>query len=171
MRALAALGGRWPPIVVTAAIRAIVDGVHRYHAAKLLNLSFIPCMICDVSDADRFVESVRRNLEQGLPLTLPDRKHAARVILGLHEEWSDRRVAVFVVSTMELSLISGRLLVQVAKISNLTSGAGEMGGNDQWTGANWGPCPAGFRIRAACFAAPHSRDIGRFTRDGTRPEK
>ncbi len=93
VRALAALGGRWPPIVVSCSNWAIVDGVHRYHAAKLLNLSFIPCMICDVSDADRFVESVRRNLEQGLPLTLRDRKHAARVILGLHEEWSDRRVA------------------------------------------------------------------------------
>jgi ParB-like chromosome segregation protein Spo0J len=93
VRALAGLGGRWPPIVVSCSNWVIVDGVHRYHAARSLNLSFISCMISDVSDADRFVESVRRNLEQGLPLTLRDRKHAARVILGLHEEWSDRRVA------------------------------------------------------------------------------
>ena len=170
VQTLAALGGRWPPIVVTCSNWVIVDGVHRYHAAKPLNLSFMPCTISEVSDADRFVESVRRNLKQGLPLTLGDRKHAAGVILGLHEEWSDRRVA-------ELCSIHH------GTVADLRPGACPSGENlrlDKRRGrdgrerpvdrrATTGSRPAGSRIRTACFATPHSRDIGRFTRDGTVP--
>jgi hypothetical protein len=40
-----------------------------------------------------FIEAVRRNVAHGLPLTLADRKGAARQILGIHSEWSDRRIA------------------------------------------------------------------------------
>jgi hypothetical protein len=41
---------------------------------------------------EAFVESVRRNVDHGLPLTLADRRRAAHRVLAGHPDWSDRRI-------------------------------------------------------------------------------
>jgi hypothetical protein len=83
----------WPPLLVRRSDNTIVDGHYRFHAAKLMGLSRIECVYFDGDEAGVFIEAVRRNVDHGLPLTLADRKCAARRILGMHPEWSDRRIA------------------------------------------------------------------------------
>jgi ParB-like chromosome segregation protein Spo0J len=83
----------WPPLLVRRSDNTIVDGHYRFHAAKQMGLSRIECLYFDGDETEVFIEAVRRNVDHGLPLTLADRKGAARQILGMHPEWSDRRLA------------------------------------------------------------------------------
>src|ERR1700730_6135665 len=83
----------WPPIVVMRSTREIVDGVHRYQAAKLLGRSSMRCIFFDGSAQDAFVESLRCNVRHGLPLSLRERERAAARAYELHPEWSDRSIA------------------------------------------------------------------------------
>jgi ParB-like chromosome segregation protein Spo0J len=97
VRLLIESGGRWPPIVVwdggsTASGFVVVDGAHRLEAARRLGSSVIRAIPFFGTSEEMFVESVRRNIEHGLPLTLEDRRWAARRLLSWHREWSDRRV-------------------------------------------------------------------------------
>jgi ParB-like chromosome segregation protein Spo0J len=85
--------GKWPPIVVRRGDNAIIDGNYRYLAACRLGYTHIECMYFDGGDEDAFLEALRRNLTHGLPLSLEDRKRAARLLLQSHPEWSDRRIA------------------------------------------------------------------------------
>jgi ParB-like chromosome segregation protein Spo0J len=86
------LAGSWPPLLVTSR-GDIIDGHYRYAAAQRLGLTDLVCTVFDGDGFDAFVEGVRRNIPQGLPLALRERKAAARRILTMHPEWSDRRVA------------------------------------------------------------------------------
>jgi hypothetical protein len=83
----------WPPLLVRRSDHTIIDGHYRFHAAKQMGLSRVECVYFDGDESDVFIEAVRRNVDHGLPLTLADRKCAARQILGMHPEWSDRRIA------------------------------------------------------------------------------
>lgn len=91
--ALKELAGDWPPIVVSATDRSVIDGLHRVHAALALGLSRLPCVFFVGAEDDAYAEFVRRNTTHGLPLTLREREGAARHILGRRPEWSDRRLA------------------------------------------------------------------------------
>ncbi len=93
VRTLVTTDGDWPPLLVTRHEGLIIDGVHRYEAAKLLHWKTIPCVRLEMTPAEAFVEAVRLNAAHGLPLTLKDRRHAAQVILASHGDWSDRRIA------------------------------------------------------------------------------
>jgi hypothetical protein len=89
--------GGWPPIVVwsgegPASGFVVVDGAHRLEAARRLGRSVIRAVPFFGTSEEVFVESVRRNIEHGLPLTLEDRRWAARRLLSWHWDWSDRRV-------------------------------------------------------------------------------
>ena len=86
------LDGAWPAVVITRAGR-IVDGNYRYRAAQRLGHGYLDCTFFDGSDAEAYIESVRRNSSQGLPLSLDERRTAAARILVLEPDWSDRRVA------------------------------------------------------------------------------
>jgi hypothetical protein len=90
-RALAEFDGEYPPILVTRE-RTVVDGLHRVQAAKHQGRREMCCEIFDGSDTDAFVEFVRRNVVHGLPLTLAERRTAARRILHEKPDWSDRRI-------------------------------------------------------------------------------
>jgi ParB-like chromosome segregation protein Spo0J len=90
---LVALGGSWPPIVVTRTGRLVVDGAHRVAAARRLGLARLEAVLFDGSRDDVFIEFVRRNITHGLLLTLAERKRAAIRVLRVHPRWSDRRVA------------------------------------------------------------------------------
>jgi ParB-like chromosome segregation protein Spo0J len=89
---LSQLDGRWPPILVTRD-HAVVDGAHRFHAAKRSGLTDIACEYFDGSPEDAALEFVLRNVRQGLPLSLSEREEGASKLLDLHEDWSDRRIA------------------------------------------------------------------------------
>jgi ParB-like chromosome segregation protein Spo0J len=83
----------WPPIVVWGDERLVIDGAHRVEAARRLGRSRISVTRFLGSRDEAFVESVRRNVAHGLPLSVGDRRRAAVQVLHRHPEWSDRRIA------------------------------------------------------------------------------
>ncbi|GAA0573361.1 ParB N-terminal domain-containing protein [Paractinoplanes ferrugineus] len=83
-----------PPIVVQRSSRRVIDGLHRVRAAQLRGEQRIRGRYFDGDDADAFVLAVRLNVRHGLPLSLADRKAAARHILHQYPGWSNRAVAV-----------------------------------------------------------------------------
>ena len=90
---LVLLGGVWPPILVDQADGRVIDGAHRVAAARRLGLARLPVEWFDGRPDEAFVEFVRRNVTQGLVLSIAERKQAALRILEDHPIWSDRRVA------------------------------------------------------------------------------
>ncbi|MFD7135922.1 hypothetical protein [Streptomyces sp. NPDC059894] len=91
-RALAE-SGEFPPILVHRPTMAILDGVHRFHAAHLRGDTHIAVRFCDEPLEKAFVRTVRENVRHGLPLTFSDRTAAAGRLLTAHPHWSDRYVA------------------------------------------------------------------------------
>lgn len=85
--------GHWPPILVTRAGRTLVDGYHRYGAARMLGHSRISCVYHEGDEDSAYVEAVRLNVSHGLPLCMADRESAVGRILEIRPEWSDRRIA------------------------------------------------------------------------------
>jgi ParB-like chromosome segregation protein Spo0J len=93
VRVLAEQDGEWPPILIWGPNNQVVDGCHRVAAARLLGQARIPAIRYEGSAEDAYLESVRSNVAHGLPLSLDDRREAARRVLVAHPEWSDRRTA------------------------------------------------------------------------------
>ena len=90
---LVELRGDWPPIVVWGERNLVVDGAHRMAAARRLGYTRVGAVRFAGTADDAYLESVRRNIDHGLPLSLEDRRRAARRVLSRHPEWSDRRIA------------------------------------------------------------------------------
>ncbi len=90
---LVEMAGQWSPILVWGEQNLVVDGWHRLAAARRLGLSRVPAMRFAGSKDDAYLESVRRNIVHGLPLSLEDRRRAACRVLERHADWSDRRIA------------------------------------------------------------------------------
>ncbi|WP_318306149.1 ParB/RepB/Spo0J family partition protein [Amycolatopsis solani] len=82
-----------PPIVVHRATTQVIDGLHRVRAAQSRGETTIAAVFFDGDVKEAFVLAVKLNAMHGLPLTLADRKAAAREILFLYPQWSDRRIA------------------------------------------------------------------------------
>ncbi|KAA9374897.1 hypothetical protein F5972_29840 [Microbispora cellulosiformans] len=82
-----------PPIVVQRGTNRVIDGIHRVRAARLRGEWAIRARYFDGDDAGAFVLAVESNVRHGLPLSLADRKSAARRILREHPGWSNRAVA------------------------------------------------------------------------------
>jgi hypothetical protein len=93
VRTLAQLEGHWPPLLVNRSDLTIIDGAHRFHAARMLGHTRVWCIYFDGDREEAFLEAIRRNTRHGLPLTLREREDAAAQLLGLHRDWSNRRVA------------------------------------------------------------------------------
>ncbi len=75
---LASDPGEWPPLMVSpngAGGYYIIDGFHRYEAARRLGLKEVRCV---VQEAAGYPEAFEANLRHGLPLSLEDRKAYAR---------------------------------------------------------------------------------------------
>jgi ParB-like chromosome segregation protein Spo0J len=83
----------WPPIVVWGEDSLVIDGFHRVEAARRLGRRNVTAVRFMGSAEEAFMESVRRNVNHGLPLTVGDRRRAARRVLTRNPEWSDRRIA------------------------------------------------------------------------------
>jgi ParB-like chromosome segregation protein Spo0J len=116
--ALAELQGQWPPILVARCDGTVIDGYHRAAAARSIGWSKLPAFLFDGTADDAFVEAVRRNVEHGLPLTIEERKAAARRMLAAHSDWSDRRIA-------EVCALSGRTLARLRAAAGYRTDNGE----------------------------------------------
>jgi hypothetical protein len=88
--------GKLPAITVHRATMKIIDGAHRYRAALAMGRESIAVRFFEGAESEAFVLSVYANVTHGLPLTLAERKSAARRMLKLHPQWSDRRIAATV---------------------------------------------------------------------------
>jgi ParB-like chromosome segregation protein Spo0J len=93
VRALAEAGEALPPVLVHRATMRIIDGTHRWHAARLRGEEEIRVRFFDGDEASAFVLAVRTNIAHGLQLSLADRKAAASKIVELYPDWSNRLVA------------------------------------------------------------------------------
>jgi ParB-like chromosome segregation protein Spo0J len=82
----------WPPIVVWGEGLVIVDGCHRVESARRLGRYTVAAVRFLGSPEEAFIEAVRRNVIHGLPLSVADRRRAARRVLVRNPEWSDRRI-------------------------------------------------------------------------------
>jgi hypothetical protein len=91
--ALAEIPHRWPPIVVAAETMLVIDGVHRVAAARQLGMTSIAARFFHGDDHEAFVEAVTGNVKHGLPLSLAERRWAARRLVGTRPERSDRAIA------------------------------------------------------------------------------
>jgi DNA-binding CsgD family transcriptional regulator len=69
--------GTWPPLLISPDGDGfvIIDGFHRREAAQRLGLAALPCVVVPGAG---YPEAVAANLRHGLPLSLTDRKEAAR---------------------------------------------------------------------------------------------
>ena len=94
VRTLAELDRPWPPLLVHRQTYRVIDGMHRLLAARLRGDLVIEARLHDCAESDAFVLAVLANLTHGLPLSLSDRKAAARRIVDSQPTWSDRRIAV-----------------------------------------------------------------------------
>ncbi|MEV7550243.1 ParB/RepB/Spo0J family partition protein [Amycolatopsis sp. NPDC089917] len=92
-RVLAEADAPLPPILVHRPTMRVIDGLHRLQAAKLKNAAAIDARFFDGDEQAAFILAVKSNVTHGLPLSLADRKTAARRILEARPQWSDRAIA------------------------------------------------------------------------------
>ncbi len=81
-----------PPILVERSTSTVIDGVHRVLAARMLGRTTIAARFFEGTHEEAFLEAVRSNIAHGKPLTLAEREAAAKKVLGMHSDWSDRLV-------------------------------------------------------------------------------
>ena len=93
IRMLAEVDGDTGPILVHRPTMRVIDGTHRLRAAALKGSTRVTVRLFDGDEADAFVLAVHLNIRHGLPLTLDERKAAARRIVSSHPHWSDRAIA------------------------------------------------------------------------------
>ncbi|WP_228541423.1 ParB/RepB/Spo0J family partition protein [Nocardia sp. XZ_19_369] len=82
-----------PAIIVHRPTMRVIDGAHRLAAALGLGHETIAVKFFDGSEDDAFVLAVHANVAHGLPLSLAERKAAARRLVLSHPQWSDRLIA------------------------------------------------------------------------------
>lgn len=82
-----------PPILVHRRTMRVIDGMHRLRAAQVRGDDTIGARFFDGDDEVAFRLAVEANVTHGLPLTLTERKAAARRIVLSHADWADRAIA------------------------------------------------------------------------------
>jgi uncharacterized protein YerC len=89
------LEAEWPlpPILVHRDTNHVLDGFHRVSVAKIKKIDEILACYVGGSLDSAFIAGIRANVTHGLPLSLADRRTAARRILLTHSDWSDRAIA------------------------------------------------------------------------------
>jgi hypothetical protein len=92
VRALMQVHPDLPPIVVHRPTMRVIDGMHRLRAAHLRGDRLIRATFVAGSDEAAFVLAVQANISHGLPLSLDDRRTAARRIVRAFPHWSDREI-------------------------------------------------------------------------------
>ncbi len=92
-RLLAETAEPLPPIAVHRPTMRVIDGMHRARAAMLTGRESIDARLYDCSEDAAYVLAVKANVTHGLPLSLADRRAAAKRIIRINPQWSDRAVA------------------------------------------------------------------------------
>jgi hypothetical protein len=92
IQALVKVEGDLPPILVHRSTMRVIDGMHRLGAARLSGEPTIEVEFFDGSQDAAFLLSVEANITHGLPLSLEDRRAAARII-SMAPQMSDREIA------------------------------------------------------------------------------
>jgi ParB-like nuclease domain len=83
-----------PPIIVHRSTMQIIDGARRAAAAQRQHQETIAARFFEGSQDAAFVLAVVSNdVTHGVPLSLRERKAAAKRILGMNPDWSDRMIA------------------------------------------------------------------------------
>jgi ParB-like chromosome segregation protein Spo0J len=82
-----------PPILVDRRTMRVIDGTHRLMAAAVNHRPTIDVVFFDGDPADVFLRAVEANVTHGFPLSLNDRRAAARRIIASHRHLSDRAIA------------------------------------------------------------------------------
>jgi ParB-like chromosome segregation protein Spo0J len=82
-----------PPIVVHRQTMRVIDGMHRLRVAVQEGRELVEVIFFDGSDDEAFIRAVELNIKHGLPLSLSDRKAAARRILVADAALSNGAVA------------------------------------------------------------------------------
>lgn len=109
IRTLAGVFDELPPIIVHEATNQVIDGTHRVLAARQLGRSTICAVLRSGTVEDAFVEAVQANVTHGKPLSLSERRAAARRVLAMRPDWSDRRVsAVCGLSSQAVAAVRSR---------------------------------------------------------------
>ncbi|MEO7268817.1 MAG: hypothetical protein ABIW49_06390 [Knoellia sp.] len=103
------------PVLVERSTMKVVDGRHRITAARLRGQGSIRARLVEGSTTELFRLAVVLNATHGLPMTLPDRRAAATILLRHSPERSDRSIAVDV----------GLAAATVARLRRSSSAQGE----------------------------------------------
>lgn len=75
----------------------LTDGFHRIAAAERLGLRAVRAAVVEGTIHDALLAGIEANsAHRGLPLTLEERKRAAGLVLKIHTEWANRRIAKLV---------------------------------------------------------------------------
>ncbi|ATL65704.1 ParB/RepB/Spo0J family partition protein [Nocardia terpenica] len=82
-----------PAIIVHRPSMRVIDGAHRLQAARATGKPTIAVKFFDGTEEDAFALAVQANVAHGLPLSLAERKAAARRLIASHPGWSDRLIA------------------------------------------------------------------------------
>jgi hypothetical protein len=94
------LGIELPPIVADRKTKTVIDGFHRYHAAKRLKLPTISAELKDYkSPAEMFLDAMHLNAGHGRTMTNFDRVHC--VILAAKHKIEPEQVATALSITVE----------------------------------------------------------------------
>lgn len=93
VRLLAETESPLPAIIVHRTTMRVIDGVHRLQAARTQGWPTIAVKYFDGTDDEAFALAVQANVSHGLPLSLVERKAAARKLVASHPQWSDRLIA------------------------------------------------------------------------------
>lgn len=96
VRLLAETSEILPPILVHRRTMRVIDGCHRLRAAILRGAKTLPVRFVECAEDQVFLLAVQVNVKHGLPLSLTDRKAAAKRIIERYVEWSDRSIAAAV---------------------------------------------------------------------------
>ncbi len=109
---------RLPPILVQRHSSRIIDGMHRFEAAKLCRREHIRARVIDCTDEQALILAVRSNTLHGLPLSKADRVAGAKRILSTNPDWSDRALAeVTGLSTRTIGVLRNRSTDDIPIIS------------------------------------------------------
>ncbi|HEY7592187.1 MAG TPA: ParB/RepB/Spo0J family partition protein [Actinophytocola sp.] len=93
IRLLAETQAELPPILVHRPTMRVIDGMHRWRAARLRGDREITVEFFDGNEMEAFIRAVSANITHGLPLSRADREAAVARIVRFHLHWSDRALA------------------------------------------------------------------------------
>ncbi|PRX96532.1 ParB/RepB/Spo0J family partition protein [Allonocardiopsis opalescens] len=122
---LAETDARLPAILVHRSTMRVIDGMHRVRAAIMRGDEKISATFFDGDASEAFVRAVEANIAYGLPLSLSDRHAAAKRILDLYPQWSDRSIAA--VAGLSARTIRGIRASATEEIPQLHSRVGRDG--------------------------------------------